>query len=195
MAFTSGPENTYQSLDFTFEVILNNLCACEEIYCLGETIKKFESSVSAADRVELARMLRESVRLASCTLRLYSPSRVIEAPLQLNKLGKNAKRAFSEMSRYPKGKVSLTPAKPCCKHPDRHCQWTSSTWQDRVWKSLDFEVHESFMFQYSYESDGNSFTAKAVGDPDCRGKTVTFTMTGTNENMYPAVKLQGPGLK
>jgi hypothetical protein len=53
-------------------------------------------------------------------------------------------------------------------------------------------VHESFLFRYSYESDGKGFTATAVGDPDCRGKTVRFTLTGTNENFYPAVKLNGP---
>ena len=137
-------------------------------------------------------MLRGSERLASCTRRVYSPNRAIEAPLQLNKLGLNAKRAFMEMSLFPKGKVSLTPAKPCCQEPDHHCQWTPSTWQDPVWKSLDFEVHDAFMFQYSYESDGNNFTATVVGDPDCRGKPIRFTLTGTNEHRYPVVKLHGP---
>jgi hypothetical protein len=156
LAFGAGPGRSYQSLDFTLEVIENTLCDCTELHCLGEAIQRFRIWVSAADRPAMARMVRESARLASCTRRLYSPNRAIEAPLQLNKLGMNAKRAFAQMSQFPRGKVALTPATPCCQQPDHHCQWAPSTWQDPVWKSLDFEVHESFLFQYSYESDGNS---------------------------------------
>jgi hypothetical protein len=192
LAFGAGPDRSYQTLDVTLEVIENTLCACEEIYCLGDSINRFRTWVSASDRPALARMLKDSVRLAACTRRLYTPNRTIEAQLQLNKLGMNAKRAFVQMSQWPQGKVALTPAKPCCQEPDHHCRWTPSTWQDPVWKSLDFEVHESFMFQYSYESDGKTFIANAIGDPDCRGQTVRYTMTGTNENFYPAVRLQGP---
>lgn len=192
LAFGPGPGTSFKSVDFTLELMENTLCACQELSCLGESLKNFRTWVSKSDQPALARMLRGSIRLASCTRRLYSPNRQAEGPLQLSKLGMDAKRAFAVASQYPRGKVSATPAKPCCQEPDHHCQWTPSTWQDPVWKSLDFEVHESFIFQYSYESDGKTFTASAVGDPECRGKTVRYTMTGTNENFTPAVKLVGP---
>jgi hypothetical protein len=47
-----------------------------------------------------------------------------------------------------------------------------------VWQSLEFVVDGPFNFQYSYESDGKTFTATATGDVGCQGKPSTTTITG-----------------
>jgi hypothetical protein len=81
----------------------------------------------------------------------------------------------------------MTPAEPCCKGPDHKCapvpadQWAASD----VWSKLDFEIGEATRFQYSYESDGKTVTATAVGDLDCDGTSVTYKLemtAGTDGN-------------
>jgi hypothetical protein len=119
-------------------------------------------------------------------------SKKTEAALQLNKLGKSAKRTYSETSAYPVGNVPLTPAKPCCSGPNGHCPVSSTTWEHPVWKALDFEIDEPTLFQYSYQSDGKTFTAKAVGDLDCDGIPITYELRGTSDGGNPAVQLTEP---
>ncbi len=119
-------------------------------------------------------------------------SKNTEASLQLNKLGKNAKRVYAETAAFPIGEVPLTPEAPCCGGPNNHCVTTSETWQHPVWKALDFEIDEPTLFQYSYQSDGKTFTAKAVGDLDCDGTTITYELHGTSEGGNPAVTLIEP---
>src|SRR5213596_1000226 len=52
-------------------------------------------------------------------------SKKTEASLQLNKIGKNAKRTYSEASSYVTGTATQLPAKPggggCCGGPNNHC--------------------------------------------------------------------------
>jgi hypothetical protein len=104
-----------------------------------------------------------------------------EAQLQLNKLGKNAKVYFLTDGTFPVGKAGPIPSEPCCKGPDHKCapvpadQWAASD----VWSKLDFEISEPTLFQYSYESDGKTVTATAVGDLDCDGTPVTYTLEMT----------------
>ena len=43
-------------------------------------------------------------------------------------------------------------------------------------------------FAYTYEGSPTQFTATAIGDLNCDGKTVTFTLKGVAEN--GAVKLE-----
>ena len=45
-------------------------------------------------------------------------------------------------------------------------------------QELGFTVDGAFHFQYSYESDGKTFTASATGDIGCTGKPATTTLTG-----------------
>jgi hypothetical protein len=104
-----------------------------------------------------------------------------EAQLQLNKLGKNAKVFFVTENTFPVGKAGPTPATPCCAGPDHKCapvpadQWAAS----EVWSKLDFQIDEATLFQYSYESDGKTVTATAVGDLDCDGTPVTYKLEMT----------------
>ena len=104
-----------------------------------------------------------------------------EAELQLNKLGKSAKMAFATAAELPKGTVALTPATACCSTPEKRCAASPADWADPTWKALEFSLDEAHDFQYSYTSDGKTFTATAVGDPGCTGTVVTYKITGATE--------------
>lgn len=102
----------------------------------------------------------------------------IEAKLHLTMLGKSAKAFFLSEGSLPAGKAGPMPAEPCCKGPDHKCapvpadQWAAND----VWSKLDFQIEEATRFQYSYESDGKTATATAVGDLDCDGTAVTYKL-------------------
>jgi len=122
-------------------------------------------------------------------------SKKTEAALQLNKLAKNAKRAYSETSSFPTGSAPLTPPQPCCGQRNNHCpavpeQYAASP----VWRALDFQIDEPTLFQYSYSAsaDGQSFVATAVGDLDCDGVFITYELSGTASNGNPSVTLTEP---
>jgi type II secretory pathway pseudopilin PulG len=124
-------------------------------------------------------------------------SRKTEAALQLNKLGKSAKRAYFEGSAFPAGNAPLTPPEPCCGQRNNHCPAASALYAaDPTWKALDFQIDEDTLFQYSYSGspDGQSFVARAIGDLDCDGTFITYELTGTARNGNPQVTLVEPPL-
>lgn len=51
-------------------------------------------------------------------------------------------------------------------------------WNDPVWRALGFAIDQPSQFQYAYRSDGKTFTATAIGDLDCDGISVVYTLTG-----------------
>lgn len=108
-------------------------------------------------------------------------SRNTEAILQLNKIGKNAKVHYYTNAAFPVGRVALTPSVPCCRQFDNKCATGADKWRDPVWVTLDFEIYEPHNFQYSWESDGQTFKATAVGDPECSGKVATIVAKGTSD--------------
>ena len=106
-------------------------------------------------------------------------SKEVEAQLQLTKLGKGAQAAFAANNEFPKGKVGPIPAAPCCAEQIKQCVPTDTTWADPTWQALGFTVEGAFHFQYSYESDGKTFTATATGDVTCAAaQPTTVTITG-----------------
>lgn len=122
-------------------------------------------------------------------------SRKTEAALQLNKIGKSAKRAYLETSMFPPGNAPLTPPEPCCGQPNNHCAAAPQLYAaDPVWKALDFQIDEPTLFQYSYSAgpDGKSFVAKAIGDLDCDGTFITYELRGTAMDGNPMVTLTEP---
>lgn len=126
-----------------------------------------------------------------------SKGRATEAVLQLNRLGKNAKVVFVETGAFPKGKVGPSPANECCygnPGTDTHgkCPVDAAVWKDPIWQALEFEIAEPSVYRYSYESDGKTFTATAVGDADCDMKLVTYTLAGSSEDGNPKVELSEP---
>ena len=122
-------------------------------------------------------------------------SKKTEAALQLNRIAKNAKRAYAENGKYPAGSAPLTPSQPCCGQPNNHCAAVPQLYASSpVWTALDFQISEPTLFQYSYRGspDGQSFVAKAVGDLDCDGTFITYELTGSAANGVPSVMLAEP---
>lgn len=103
-------------------------------------------------------------------------SQATEAKLMLNRMSKNLKAHFVEHDAFPVGKAGLSPAAPCCKNTGGKCPATSDWAKDPVWSALDFELVEPHRFQYSYQSDGKSVLATAVGDLDCDGTMITYKL-------------------
>jgi type II secretory pathway pseudopilin PulG len=124
-------------------------------------------------------------------------SKKTEAALELNKVSRNAKRVYIETSSFPPGSAPLTPPEPCCGQPNNHCGAVPALYAaDPVWKSLDFQIDEDTLFQYSYSasSDGQSFIATAVGDLDCDGTLITYELRGAVTNGNPSTTLIEPPL-
>ena len=131
-------------------------------------------------------------------------SKKTEAALQLNKIGKNAKRAYSETSSYPQGIAGQLPGKPggssigggCCGSTDNHCAADPQAFAtEDTWKLLDFQIDEPSLFVYDYNSTASStFTAKATGDLDCDGTEIVYTLAGTSPGGNPAVTLTEPAV-
>ena len=124
-------------------------------------------------------------------------SKKSEANLQLNKVGKNAKRAFSESSSYVVGTAGQLPTKPggggCCGGPNNHCAANSAGFAaDAIWKALDFQIDEPSLFYYDYTGAATTFQAKATGDLDCDNTEIVYTLDGTATNGNPAVVLTEP---
>jgi hypothetical protein len=119
-------------------------------------------------------------------------SKATEAAINLNKIGKNLKVVYLTNAAIPAGKAGPKPAKPCCEGPDHKCP-VENWLQDPVWADLDFEVFEPSQFQYTYEStDPNKATATAIGDLDCDGTTITYTLEATVKDGNPEVKITKP---
>jgi hypothetical protein len=122
-------------------------------------------------------------------------SKATEAKLQLNKLGKNAKRIVVETGAFPKGKVGPSPAAECCGAAQDHkCPVDAKAWADPVWQAMEFSIDEPSLYRYSYEStDGKTFTATAIGDADCDSTMATYTLTGKlDASGNPSVDLTEP---
>lgn len=131
---------------------------------------------------------RRRARVLTDGLKSYRDhARTTEATMMLNKIGKNAKVAFVEAAQFPVGNVGATPATPCCKQPGNTCAPNAADWTNPAWQALSMTIDEPFRFQYSYQSDGKTFTATAAGDPSCDGNPVTLTSHGMIENGEPRV--------
>ena len=100
-----------------------------------------------------------------------------EAKLQLTRLSKVAKSYYAEYGELPTADGPLTPAEPCCKQPGRFCPAGDPGWQDPAWLKLDFEPYDRTRFQYTFHSTPTRLIATAVGDLDCDGAEVSYTLT------------------
>lgn len=127
-----------------------------------------------------------------------TPSRKLgEWELSLNAIQKANSREFAENGSFVRGSVGLTPAKSCCDYPGKYCPASSVDWVGTAaaptpWDGLDFEMTKRFLFQYSYESDGQTFEARAVGDLDCDGETLEYVLRGRVANGNPSYELTKP---
>jgi hypothetical protein len=105
-------------------------------------------------------------------------SKQTEAKLMLNKIVKSAKVHAIQYGKLPVGKVGPSPAEDCCKAPGAKCAVDPNAWGDPIWKALEFEMVEQHNYRYTFESNGTSFTATAIGNLDCDNDFVTYTATG-----------------
>jgi type IV pilus assembly protein PilA len=126
-------------------------------------------------------------------------SKKTEASLQLNKIGKNSKRAYMENSTYVVGKAGNTPTpvgKGCCGGAGKsanHCLANPAGFTgDAVWTALEFEIDEDTLFYYSYTGTATTYTATAVGDLDCDGTEITYSLAGTADKGQPAYEMSEP---
>jgi hypothetical protein len=118
-----------------------------------------------------------------------------EATTQLARLEKTLKAAHAANGAFPKGKVGPTPAKSCCVGPNHKCD-EPAAWQNPVWTKVGFDMADAHLFRYSYESDGKTFTAKAIGDLDCDGNEIAWVLHGAadaNGNVTTTVIEPQPG--
>jgi len=127
-------------------------------------------------------------------------SKKTEASLQLNKIGKNSKRIYSETASYStiSGAQLPTPtgAGGCCGGGGveaNHCLAVPATFvADPGWAALDFQIDEDSLFSYKYDGTATTFVATATGDLDCDGTPIVYTLNGTAVAGNPAVALTEP---
>lgn len=132
--------------------------------------------------------------MAAATQAYADKAKRTEAPLNLNKLGKNAKIYFITSAQFPVGKASTLPEKPCCPQANHRCAVSKAWAKDPVWAALDFQIDDPNLFQYTYTSlaPGLTFKATATGDVSCSGKPVTYTLDGKIVDGNPVVTLTEP---
>jgi prepilin-type N-terminal cleavage/methylation domain-containing protein len=108
-------------------------------------------------------------------------SKKTEASLQLNKIGKNSKVYFAANSGLSTTAGATLPGAGganCAILPDRKFPKAPAAWAaDAGWSALDFQIDEDNLFSYTYTPGGAlNATATAVGDLDCDGTLITYTL-------------------
>jgi type II secretory pathway pseudopilin PulG len=118
-----------------------------------------------------------------------------EARIQLRRIERAAKSAYAMNAEFPKGQGALTPDTDCCSenYGGRHkCGIHPEAWATPAWQALDFQIDEPHLFRYSYQSDGQTFTAQAVGDLDCDGQAITYELQGRVVEGNPVMTTSDP---
>jgi type II secretory pathway pseudopilin PulG len=101
-----------------------------------------------------------------------------EAELQLRTLQRRIEAYQIEKATLPTGSTGATPASSCCNEPDMKCLPSYEDWDHPIWRQLDFQMTTRHYFRYSYESDGQTFSVKAIGDLDCDDIEITYELSG-----------------
>ncbi len=120
-----------------------------------------------------------------------------EAAIQLDKIGKRATLEYTMNGAFPQEAAPLTPAVNCCTQNasgKRKCAVAAADWDTPAWRALDFYSDRESYYQYSYEplNGGTEFIARAVGDLNCDGTTVTWELRGKVVQGVPRVELIEP---
>ena len=116
-------------------------------------------------------------------------AKAVEAELELRRIGHAAIMYFDEHGRFPAAAAGPTPATPCCAGPDHKCASVIDDWAAEPWRTLGVTMLEPHRYQYTFTpgADGTSFTATAIGDLDCDGEEVVFTLRGSVQDGNPVV--------
>ncbi len=124
-----------------------------------------------------------------------SKARASEAALQLNRLAKGAKTWHNANSSFPQGTAAPLPGTDggACVGPNKKFAADSSWAADSAWVSLGFQIDEPNLFTYHYTSaDPKLATATAVGDLDCDGTLITYTLELATADGNPTSTLTEP---
>jgi type IV pilus assembly protein PilA len=114
-------------------------------------------------------------------------SKKTEASLQLNKIGKNDKVFYITNAAFVATNGAAMPTMTSCKGA------VTTGWAaDSGWAALDFQIDEPNLFQYTYTGSTTTPSAIAVGDLDCDGTTITYTLNISAPSGNPAVSLTEP---
>jgi hypothetical protein len=106
-------------------------------------------------------------------------SKTAEATTNLRRMYDGAVAYHAEHGRFPES-APLTPARPACAGGESSkIAPAPETWAAPGWQALGFSVDDPHYYQYEFASDGDAFTARAVGDLDCNGVLSTFERVGT----------------
>jgi hypothetical protein len=127
----------------------------------------------------------------------YVRSGPLEARMMLAHIGRNAKMAFLSNASYPDVRADLAPSAKCCTHPDHMCPVSHDWAKSPAWSALDVDVDEPSHFQYSYSCTHHGIgcdgaEAMAVGDLDCDGIMITYTLKMTAADGNPRQQLIEP---
>jgi prepilin-type N-terminal cleavage/methylation domain-containing protein len=118
-----------------------------------------------------------------------------EAMLQLNAVGKGAKSYYQANTKFPQGSAAVLPGADgtACSAPGKKFAVTQAWSTDPIWLDLDFHVDDPGYFSYHFDSTtSNVATALAVGDLDCDGTFITYTLELTTPSGTPAANLIVP---
>lgn len=115
-----------------------------------------------------------------------------EAAHYLDQISKQAKVAFHVEDHFLIGRAGPTPAGPCCGQPSNKCPVTTAWKTDPVWSKLEIHIDEPTLYQYTYASDGKTFTLTAAGDLDCDGQPAIWTAAGTISEGNPTSNVTRP---
>ncbi len=121
-----------------------------------------------------------------------------EAELNLNAISKANKANYVDHASYVETSAAATPAVPCCTQNAEQasrCAPVPADWQGNpTWDALDFELAQTFYFQYSYTgvAGGATYTATATGDLDCDGVPLVYSIDGASSGGSPTVTFNKP---
>jgi hypothetical protein len=108
-----------------------------------------------------------------------------EAVVALERIAAAATEHATKHGKFPLGTGTPAPSKGCCGQDRNKCQVEPAAWQTAPWLELGFSQTSAHLFQYTYESQGTTFYATAIGDLDCDGTPAHFELRGAIENGKP----------
>lgn len=101
-----------------------------------------------------------------------------EPKANLRAISVGLKSLFAENQPFPPS-APKAPADDCCKQPDKACHADEKTFAHPSWKAIGWVTDGKLRYAYEYTVKGKSFTVRASGDPQCKGKKESWVVTGT----------------
>ena len=153
---------------------------------------KYEAQLKDPDVMCLHDAKDDAAIRACVTTSLAHPRDKAEAKVVLERAATAATALVRRNGALPRGDIFATPAIACCARVGHKCR---GGYGGTIWESLGFDAEFTSYFQLAYQSDGAKLAIKAVGDLDCDGTTITYTLEGSvqgNEVRYKIVAPTNP---